>query len=49
MRQQIKKFLHLFEGIYTPGICGLAQAKESLWGLVYEVEHPARDIKGHYI
>lgn len=33
MGKQIKRFFHLFEGIYTPGICGLVQAKERLWGL----------------
>lgn len=49
MRQQIKKFLQLFEGIYTPGICGLALAKESLWGLVFAVEHSAHAINGYYI
>lgn len=48
MRQQIKKFLQVFEGIHTPGICGLALAK-SLWGLVFAVEHPVHSINGYYI
>ena len=49
MGQQIKRFFHLFEGIYTPGICGLAQAKERLWGLVYAVEFPTCDTRGYWI
>lgn len=49
MGQQIKRFFHLFEGIYTPGICGLAQAKERLWGLVYAVEFPTCATSGYCI
>lgn len=49
MGRQIKRFFRLFEGTHTPGICGLTQAKERLWGLVYAAEFPARATSGYWI